>query len=280
MTTQHEAATASADFDIAIIGMGPVGATTALFLARAGLTVAVIERDQEVYKLPRAVALDGEVTRGFQRLELGEKVNSLLQILRPGERVGFGNSKREWLFTQVPTWFNSNGWQSFKMFDQPQLEGYLRKTALAEANVTAHIGAEATAISDAGDRVVIDGKQLESGDAFQLSARYLSGCDGASSFVHRSIGSGWHDLGYDHDWLVVDVITHRSHPLEHSTMQVCDPDRLSTYVMAWTPQGAVLTGCSTMPQPPSCGPTATCSGTPTRITTLMISSPGSPTSCT
>ena len=61
------------------------------------------------------------------------------------------------------------------MFDQPELEGYLRETALAEAGVTAHIGAEATALADEGDHVVIDGHQLDSGEAFRLSARYLSG---------------------------------------------------------------------------------------------------------
>ena len=215
--------------------MGPVGAATALFLAHAGLTVAVIERDKAVYKLPRAVALDGEIIRGFQRLGLGEEVASLLQPIRPGERLGFGNSKREWLFSQTPSRFNSNGWQSFNMFDQPELEGYLRATALAEAGVTAHIGTEATLIHDEGDRVIIDGQQLDSGDPLKLSARYLIGCDGASSFVRRSIGSGWHDLGYDHDWLVVDITTHPGHPLDRNTMQVCDPDRLSTYVRTKDP---------------------------------------------
>ena len=83
MTSQHQTATASTDFDIAIIGMGPVGATTALFLARAGLTVAVIERDEDVYKLPRAVALDGEIIRGFQRLGLGEQVAMPAAALAP-----------------------------------------------------------------------------------------------------------------------------------------------------------------------------------------------------
>ena len=102
MTAEHKTAAAPTEFDIAIIGMGPVGAAAALFLARAGLTVAVIERDAEVYKLPRAVALDGEIVRGFQRLGLGDRVASLLQPIRPGGRIGFGNSRREWLFNQAP----------------------------------------------------------------------------------------------------------------------------------------------------------------------------------
>ncbi len=176
MTAEHKTATASTDSDIAIIGTGPVGATAALFLARAGLTAAFIERYPEVHKLPRAISLDGEIIRGFQRLGLGEEVASLLQPISPGERVGFGNSKREWLFDQTPSPFASNGWQSFNMFDRPELEGYLRDAALTEAGVTAQIGTEASALADKGDRVVIDGKQLDRDDAFRLSAHCLIGC--------------------------------------------------------------------------------------------------------
>ena len=52
-------------YDVAIIGLGPVGATAAILFAEAGLNVVVIERDIEVYKLPRAVNLDGEIVRAF-----------------------------------------------------------------------------------------------------------------------------------------------------------------------------------------------------------------------
>ena len=86
------------DFDIAILGMGPVGCMAAILLSRAGLRVAAIERDEEVYKLPRAVNLDGEIVRALQPCGLAESLNALLQPVRDGERVGFANSKREFLF--------------------------------------------------------------------------------------------------------------------------------------------------------------------------------------
>ena len=121
------------------------------------------------------------------------------------------------------------------MFDQPELEGYLRETALSEADVSAHIGAEATAVADEDDRVVVEGLKLGSNETFALSVRYLIGCDGPSSFVRRSIGSRWQDLGYNHDWLVVDIATQPGHQLDYGTMQVCDPDRLSTYVCTKDP---------------------------------------------
>ena len=223
-------------YEVAIVGLGPVGATAAIFFAHAGLKVVAFERDAEVYKLPRAVSFDGEIVRGFQRLGLGAEVAGLLQPLRPGERLGFANSKREWLFSNAPMAVGSNGYQSFNMFDQPELEGYLRRTALAAEKVKGHLGVEVTAVEDQGGTLAIAAKDLGSGEVFNCTARYLLGCDGAASFVRKEvIGSGWRDLGYDHDWLVVDITTKPGHQLDHRTMQVCDPERLSTYVCTKDP---------------------------------------------
>ena len=223
-------------YDVAIVGLGPVGAAAALFLAHAGLRVVAVERDAEVYKLPRAVAMDGEIVRGFQGVGLHNEVVSLLQPLRPGERLGFANSKREWLFSQDLEPFGSNGHQGFSLFDQPEMEGYLRRKALAADEVTGHIGFEVTKVREDGGSVSLTATALDCGETLALSARYLIGCDGAASFVRKEvIGSGWRDLGYDHDWLVVDITTKPGHQLDHRTMQVCDPDRLATYVCTKDP---------------------------------------------
>ncbi|SVC71977.1 uncharacterized protein METZ01_LOCUS324831, partial [marine metagenome] len=36
-------------YDVAIVGLGPVGCTTAILLAEAGLRVVAFERDPEIY---------------------------------------------------------------------------------------------------------------------------------------------------------------------------------------------------------------------------------------
>ncbi len=233
MTSKESAKTP--DFDVLIVGLGPVGATAAILFGEAGLTVGAIERDEEVYRLPRAVNLDGEIVRALQRVGRGAAVDAIMQTVRPGDRAGFANSRREWLFGSEAKDFGVNGWQPMNMFDQPELEGYLRDEALRQPNVTAFVGYEASALEDSGSAVSITATPNDGGEATRLSGRYLIACDGASSSIRRHFGIEWQSLGYDHDWLVVDVTLREGHTLDNSTVQVCDPDRLSTYVCTKDP---------------------------------------------
>jgi len=221
-------------YDLIIIGLGPVGCTAAILMAEAGLNVAVVERDVEVYKLPRAVKLDGEILRAFQSVARGEAVSDLMQKVRPGDRAGFANSKREWLFGHEMAPFGPDGWQPNNMFDQPEFEGYLRHEAISHANVSAFIGFTAVQITDrpADVTVLVESPAAEQQE---LRGKFVLGTDGAASFVRKAIGSGWQDLGYNVDWLVVDVIVKQGHTLTNDTLQVCDPDRITTYVCTKDP---------------------------------------------
>ena len=82
----------SPSFDVLILGCGPVGAAAAILLAREGLTVGIFDRSTAVYDLPRAVLLDGESVRAFQRVGLGEEVNATLQPWREGDAAVFTDS--------------------------------------------------------------------------------------------------------------------------------------------------------------------------------------------
>ena len=73
---------AAPDFDVAIIGYGPVGATLANLLGMSGLKVVVLEREPSVYHLPRAVSLDGEGMRLFQTMGLAERLLPKLNVSR------------------------------------------------------------------------------------------------------------------------------------------------------------------------------------------------------
>ncbi len=223
------------EFVVAIVGYGPVGAGAAVLLARAGLRVAVLERTTEVVDLPRAVGLDGEVVRAFQRIGLGEEVAGICQAPRNPDRVAFTDSKRQPHFTMEVPSFGVNGWRDIAFFDQPEFETLLRDFVAREAGVDVRLGHEVTAISQEPDRVRLGAKELASGSTVELEAAWVIGCDGAASFVRRTLGIPWESLGYDQDWLVVDITLKPEAELPLATMQVCDPARLTTYVCTKDP---------------------------------------------
>ena len=118
------------DYDVSIVGYGPVAGLAALFLARSGLRVSIHERSKKKLELPRAVGIDGEYVRSFQRLGLGEQVDALLQPPRTCDEICFVNSKPEkifsflgggsrrrkgtkaggtWLFSINPSWKHNSG---------------------------------------------------------------------------------------------------------------------------------------------------------------------------
>ena len=224
------------DYDVAIVGYGPVGAFAALLLSASGHRVAIHERSTQALDLPRAVGLDGESLRAFQSIGHGEVVEAILQPRREDDELWFTNSKREKLFGQpVPGAVGHNGWRDLAFFDQPDLEAVLRGCVDADDGIDVFLGEEATELSqdDAGVQLTLHNRANDS--TRTLRSRYLLGCDGASSFVRRASGIPWTSLGYDQDWLVLDITIEPHAKLPHQVMQICDPDRLTTYVCVKDP---------------------------------------------
>ena len=46
-------------YDVAIVGLGPTGATLANLLGAAGRSVLVLEKEAGIFALPRAIHFDG-----------------------------------------------------------------------------------------------------------------------------------------------------------------------------------------------------------------------------
>jgi 3-(3-hydroxy-phenyl)propionate hydroxylase len=223
------------DFDVAIVGLGPVGAFAGLLLAEAGLRVGVLERSVEPVVLPRAVGLDGESVRAFQRIGLGETVSAILQPPREKDEVFFTDSRHRPLFgLEVPK-LGVNGWRDIAFFDQPELEALLREQVAAHEHIEVMLGHEVVGLEQDDAGVTLHSRAASGEAARALRASFVLGCDGASSFVRRAVGIDWLSLGYDQDWLVVDILQGPEADLPLATMQVCDPERLVTYVCVKDP---------------------------------------------
>jgi len=223
------------DYDVAIVGYGPVGAFSALLLAEAGLRVVVLERSSESVELPRAVGLDGESVRAFQRIGRGEAVAAILQAPRDPDEVCFTDSQRRRHFGAELPRHGWNGWRDVAFFDQPELEALLREFVAAHPRVEVRLGHEVVGLDPRAEDVGLRFKSPGAPQPSELRAAFVIGCDGASSFVRSELGIEWLSLGYNQDWLVIDVVQGPGATLPLVTMQVCDPARLTTYVCVKDP---------------------------------------------
>jgi len=111
-------------YDIAIIGYGPVGATFANLLGDYGFNVVVIEREAEIYDKPRAIVFDHEISRVFQSCGLMSAIEPLTSA-HPGTDFLGVDGEIIKVFDPMPP-PNPLGWQPTSMFIQPELEAELR----------------------------------------------------------------------------------------------------------------------------------------------------------
>jgi len=219
--------------DVAVVGLGPVGALLAHSLGASGLGVAVFEREAEIFALPRAVHLDAEAMRVLQGEGLAEAV---LPWTIPTKGMEFVNSRGERYFGTAPRGTEPGptrlGWHRGYMFYQPNLERELRAGVARQTSVRVHLRHEVESIEAGDDHVALAVRDLAGGTRSGWRARYLVGCDGAHSATRRWIGSHLESLGYDRRWLVVDTFLRREVELPGMSQQVCDPERPTTFIFS------------------------------------------------
>jgi 3-(3-hydroxy-phenyl)propionate hydroxylase len=217
----------SVDCDVLIIGGGPVGVSAGLFCAAHGLRAEVYERDGDVYPLPRAVAMDDEIQRAFAAIGLRSQLDPVITKMRGAE---FVNARYERLVgIDIPMdieW--PNGHHPGVIFHQPELERMLRN-ALREAQVPLHLNTTVTSVVQTSPEVVTVALSNEHG-ATTRTARWVIAADGAASPTRKALGIGLTDLGFDQEWVVVDVLMQRDVELPMLAQQICDPARVVTVV--------------------------------------------------
>ncbi|HEX4466665.1 MAG TPA: bifunctional 3-(3-hydroxy-phenyl)propionate/3-hydroxycinnamic acid hydroxylase [Solirubrobacteraceae bacterium] len=233
------------DYDIAIVGCGPVGLLAAILLGRLGHSVGLFERQLAIYPRPRAVHYDDEIARVFQRIGIG---GELAAITEPASTYEWRNAGGETLLMLDRSRPGPSGWPAATMFTQPQLELLLEQTAAEEPSVELHRGWEVEGLSDSGESIEIAlravgvREDVNSGRAEGLiaahssaatqsvSARYAIGCDGAASIVRGHMDTGIEDLGFAFDWLIADTVPRDPALLAGVNLQICDPARPTTLV--------------------------------------------------
>jgi len=215
--------------DVAIVGFGPVGATLAHLLGMLGMRTLVLEREADIYHLPRALHFDDEVMRIFQWTGLAAQISTNTRV-NPGMRFvdAEGRLLLDWPRSQA---VGPQGWHASYRFHQPDLERALRGGLSGRRCVAVRSRCDVVRIEDAGDHVLLHYEDMNDGHTRCVRAGYVVGCDGARSIVRRFMDVGMEDYGFHERWLVVDVILKGAKPtLGDHSVQHCNPSRSATYV--------------------------------------------------
>lgn len=214
--------------DVVVIGCGPVGALAGVWLGRLGLRTVVVEKTSDVYPLPRAAYVHGDVQRMLDRLGVWSKLGD---TTAPVEGVRFVDRDHRDLLHLGAHESGAHGASrpSGFVFHQPTLERTLRQTIDALPAVTLRTVCEATGLALTSDGVDVS-VSTGGGATETIRASFVVGCDGAHSVVRRACGIDVEALGRSVPWLVVDARVRHPERLPGGPLQVCDPDQPSTYV--------------------------------------------------
>lgn len=210
--------------DVLVTGLGPVGAALANLLGLYGLSVVVVEKAEEIFKAPRAIALDNEALRVLQMCGLRE--GDIDTVAIPEVRMHspvFGQ------YSRAITAGSLDGHPKLVTFYQPQLEMTLRDKLAAMPHVHVALGVELLSFTQDAEGVEVC-LQDRGGRHGRVRARYLVGADGANSLVRRHLGLDFQGKTYAEDWLVVDALN-APQPIDHVEF-ICDPRRPVPHMIA------------------------------------------------
>ena len=217
-------------YDVAVVGFGPSGAVAAGLLGGYGLSTFVCDRSREVYDKPRAIALDHEIMRVFQQLGVAGKIAPHTEPFTDSCYYGVDGRLIRRMTTVAPPY--PLGYHPSLVFTQPPVENILREHAQGLPSVHVELGTALTDLAQEAGGVTL-ALQDDDGRTRSVRARYVIGCDGASSTVRELAGIGLEDLGFDEPWLVVDARVNEKGlaKLPRTSAQYCEPLRPASFII-------------------------------------------------
>ncbi|CAM4176093.1 3-(3-hydroxy-phenyl)propionate/3-hydroxycinnamic acid hydroxylase [Mycobacterium basiliense] len=204
-------------FDVLVVGAGPVGLTLANILGLQGVRTLVVEERATLIDYPRGVGLDDEALRTFQAIGLVDRV---LPHTVPNQILRFFDAKRRMLAEIAPP-DACFGWPKRNGFVQPLVDAELLCGLGRFEHVEVWWHRTVTSCAQTEDAVVVDC----GGDGGRSTVRtsYVVGCDGGRSITRRMMGVSFDGTTSPTRWLVVDIA---NDPLGHPNSEVgADPAR-------------------------------------------------------
>lgn len=188
----------SADYDVLVVGAGPVGLTLAGLLARHGMRCLAIDRAAARTDKSKALVV------WPRTLELLQSIGAEQPFLAAGAPAFRGRVfSRGRALAELDFARSGSAFASALMIPQSESERLLEADALAAGTELARRTELLRFSPDAaGVRVLLgDGEGRER----ERSCAWLVGCDGAHSTVRHGLGLDFAGAAEDDDWILADV---------------------------------------------------------------------------
>jgi 2-polyprenyl-6-methoxyphenol hydroxylase-like FAD-dependent oxidoreductase len=186
---------------VLIVGAGPTGLVLALWLARQGVAVRIVDQAAAPGTTSRALAVQARTLELYRQLDLTEEVVARGHKT-PGVNLWTEGEKRARLdFETVGE--DLTPYSFLHIFPQDEHEALLIER-LARLGVSVERKKTLTAFVDRGGGITAR-LSLPDGREETIEADYLAGCDGARSAVRHGLGVGFPGGTYRQVFYVADI---------------------------------------------------------------------------
>ncbi|RDW86147.1 putative FAD binding monooxygenase [Aspergillus mulundensis] len=191
------------NFDVLIVGAGPSGLVTALWLVRQGASVRIIDKAMSDVSTSRALAIQARTLELYRQIDIAE------DVVANGHKIKATNVWSEGIRRgHIPIGDIGTGLTPYPfihIFSQDQHERLL-EDRLKSLGVHVERGLELVDFTENDSSITA---QLRSTDdksnGETCKAAFIVGCDGAHSAVRHSAGIEYEGETYSHIFFVADI---------------------------------------------------------------------------
>jgi len=205
------------DYQVIVVGGGPVGMALAIDLGLRGVSCALVEKEESLHRIPKGQNLTQRTMEHFKSWGVEDEVRAA-RVMPADYPTGGVTAYGTLLGPYSYPWYRRDQVRPYYFADNERLPQYRTEAVLRErvsrlAGVDAFFGWRAAEIdqTSGGVEVVITAAAGE--EHRTLRAEYAVGCDGSRSFVRDASGIGEERSEHERTMVLVVFRSRRLHEL-------------------------------------------------------------------
>lgn len=187
--------------DVLIVGAGPTGLVLALWLARLGVRVRIVDKAAEPGTTSRALAVQARTLEFYQQLGIADAVVAAGRKTIAANMWVTGKRVAHAVFGEMGVGLSPFPYAL--VYPQDEHERLLI-ARLGEAGVEVERQTELVRFEETAEGVAGHLRRADGGEEV-CTAAYIAGCDGARSTMREALGVGFPGGTYEHMFYVADV---------------------------------------------------------------------------